>query len=659
MSIVPALLLGLNVLLPGMDAPVPSPVDTARLCEMLYDRQHPAEQSQAALLLVENHSLEAEEIVRQGLRQTSAPETFAALAAALRLKRDARFVDELLAALGGGLPAIRQSAAFTLAELSNPQVLQHLQGLVEDARTEWVMRRAAITALGRSNSRSAVPVLLDLLDGQEERLRKAAAEALAELTGQAYGGDSRRWRAWWEEHKELSNERWLEARLAYQASHARRLEGELERAQAEIVRLHQQLYSRLSAGDRLSHVQTLAEAEDTRVRELAVSWCLELLPAADAVGQRALADLLLRFSHDGTLKVQRAAVLALGRIPDPRAFERLRLLLAQGQAPVRAAAARSLALHVRGSGQEMLVRQRQVVPILQKALDDPDLEVVVEAAESLGTLGLPEAGPVLAVLLRHPSRSVRQTAALAFERVADPATLDDLIEALDDREVTVRFSLVGALAHAAGDGRTLSEPQRLRLLARLEGLLARDPDPGVRSRAATVLGECGPAGILPTLWRRMAAGEDNRVQEKAWAAMIEILSRTANLELVQEWDRLLSEAKQGPRRLQLLSEVFARWQKKEDMKTAAAAVREALVQAQLEQGKWEAALPLIRDMLAAPGGPAEVEKRLRWLLRAGELALKEGNRPEALRAVREAQPWLGQQAVLSASFERLEKLAKQ
>jgi len=300
-----------------------------------------------------------------------------------------------------------------------------------------------------------------------------------------------------------------------------------------------------------------------------------------------------------------------------------------------------------------------VVSILQKALDEPALEVVVEAAESLGTLGVPEAGPVLTVLLRHPSQSVRQTAALALERVADPGIVDGLIEALDDPLSTIRFSLVGALGHAAGDGRNLGQPQRLRLLARLEGVLAHDADPGVRSRAATVLGECGPSGILPTLWRRVVAGEDVRVQEKAWAAIIEILCRTGNLDLLQQWDRILIEAGQGPRRLQLLNEVSARWQKREDLKKAVATVRETLVQAQLEQGKWVAAFPLIREMLTLPASDADQEKSLHWLLTVGQQALKEGNRPEALHAAQEAQPHLVRKPNLAAEFEKLERSAKE
>src|SRR5206468_5209242 len=136
----------------------------------------------------------------------------------------------------------------------------------------------------------------------------------------------------------------------------------------------------------------------------------------------------------------------------------------RGPASVRAAAARSLAQQARGTGPEALALQRQVVPVLQKALEDPALEVVVEAAEDLGTLGVAEAGPVLTALLRHPSEPVRQTAAQALERVADATVVDGLLETLDDPAVAVRFSLVGALGHAAADDRSLKDAQRAKLL---------------------------------------------------------------------------------------------------------------------------------------------------------------------------------------------------
>jgi hypothetical protein len=298
-----------------------------------------------------------------------------------------------------------------------------------------------------------------------------------------------------------------------------------------------------------------------------------------------------------------------------------------------------------------------VVPALQKALDDPAIEVVIEAAEDLGTLGAPEAGPVLTSLLCHQSDNVRQTAAQALERVADATVLNNLLKAVDDPNVNVRFSLVGALGRAVCDGESLSEEQRKRLLAKLETLLLHDADPGVRSRAATVLGECGPSAMLPVLWKCVLAGEEARVQDKAWAAFIEVVARSSTLPVLREWDSTLTAAKQGPRRLQLLAEVAARWQKRTETRSLVVPAQEMLVQAQLDLGKWSAAFPVVRELLARQGTEAETNQRLRWLLSVGEQALQEGNKAEAQRVVQEAQPFLTRSAPLAEAFDKLAKQA--
>jgi HEAT repeat protein len=657
MSTVPALLLSMAMLAPALD-PRMVIIDTATLREMLYDTQHAHKQSQAALLLLQNQSPDADEIIREGLHQTSNPEVALALISAIRLQHETRFATELLAAFSSPQVNVRQFAGRTLADLADGKVIARLQTVVEDPKADALVRQTAVWTLGRSGQRSAATILMGQLDNPDDAMRQAAVDALSELSGQTYGLNLVRWRAWWQQHRDLSAEQWLAERLAYQSNRSRRLEGELERTKGQIVRLHQQLYSRLPAGDRLGHVQSLADSEDPAVRSLAVGWSAELLPGADAVGQRALTDLLLQWSNDGSPEVQHGAALALGSTKDPRAFDQLTRLLREGGPTVRAAAARAVALQAKGSGAAALERQRQVVPALQKALDDPALEVVVEAAESLGALGIPEAGPVLTVLLRHPSRSVRQTAAQALERVADVALLDDMLEALEDPAVTVRFSLVGAVGHAVADGHTLAELQRARLVTRLDGLLSRDADPGVRSRAATVLGQCGTPAVLPALWRRVVASEESRVQEKAWAACIEIMVRAGSLDLLREWDHKLEEAKQGARRLQLLTETAARWQKREDSRQNASAALEMLVEAQLAEGKWAAALPWVHELLAGTPSDAELDRRLRWLLTIGEQALNEGDNAEALHAVQEAQPFLKRRTSLAADFEKLEKQAK-
>jgi HEAT repeat protein len=645
-------------MLAGADDPAkPAETDVARLHEMLQDREHPRGQSQAALLLVQAAGAEAERVVHQGLRRADDPDVFLALASAVHTAGDNRFIDDLLAALLVSRPGIRSAAIEALAGLTDPRVVPGLAKVAADAKADLGARQAALYALGRSSRKDAGAVLVAQLESDSEGLRRTAVIALTELSGQNFGPDVAKWQSWWDRHKDQGNEAWLEERLAFHTSRGRRLDGELERTRLQVLRLHQQLYSRLPGNERMTYLESLLDQEDATVRALAIPWSLEMLPAADATRQREVAQLLLCLTQDGSVEVQRAAVLALGRIGDAGAYERLKILLQTGAPSVRAAAARALAAQARGKEPDALNRQKVVVPALQKALEDSAIEVVVEAAEDLGMLGAPEAGPVLTSLLCHQSENVRQTAAQALERVADATVLNSLLKAVDDPNVNVRFSLVGALGKAVCDCEPLPEDQRKRLLSKLEALLLRDADPGVRSRAATVLGECGSPAMLPLLWKCVLSGEEARVQDKAWAAFVEIVARAASLSVLKEWDGALTEAKQGPRRLQLDSEVVARWQKRADTRTLVTPAQELLVQAQLELGKWSGAFPVIRELLARQGTEAETTQRLRWLLSVGEQALQEGNRPEAQRAVQEARAFLPSTGALAESFDKLAKQA--
>jgi HEAT repeat protein len=657
MRLLPALVLGLAGLVVGAGDRPSSEWDTARLAEMLRDRDHPRTQSQAALLLVQSHATDADELIRLGLQQTETPDVFQAVAEALQISRDNRFNDDLLAALAGGRAGVRQAAADTLAVLADSHVLLQLQIWAEDAKTDLVLRQAAVGALGKSGRKTAVPILLHLLKASQEELRQAAVKGLEDLSGLPYGSNSARWQAWWDSHKGMTNEAWLEDRLAYQTSRARRLEEAVEAGKHQLVQLHQQLYARLTPPDRPGHVQALADHDDPAVRELAATWCAELLTQCDQVSQRLLVAALLRLCHDSVPTIQRQAVLALGRVNDIQVVDHLQRLIHDGSPLVRQAAARALTQGALGSTHAARQQQKQVIPILQKALEDPAVEVVVEAAEDLGLLGAPEAGPILICLLSHPAAPVRLTAVQALERVADSTVLDGLLKALEDPVVTIRFSLIGALGHALDNGPALTEAQRGRLVSRLVQLLQKDTDPGVRSRAATVLGECGTAGTLSTLWHCVLGPEDQRVQEKAWAAMMQIVARNDDMDLLRQWDRTLANAGTPSRRLQFLTEICASWKKNPGGAKSLAPATELLILANLDQGKWAAALPLIREQLSAPGSEREGDKRLNWFLIAGRLAWRDGNKSETLRICLDAQPFLTGRKSLAEEFERLRQAA--
>jgi hypothetical protein len=63
-------------------------------------------------------------------------------------------------------------------------------------------------------------------------------------------------------------------------------------------------------------------------------------------------------------------------------------------------------------------------------------------------------------------------------------------------------------------------------------------------------------------------------------------------------------------------------------------------------------------LLARPGSEADKERRLRWLLTVGEQALREGDRTEAMQAVRAAQGHLPRHKGLMEEFAKLEKKVK-
>src|SRR5215469_5494160 len=243
MPTITPVLLGLGLLAAGDAPPRAADLDLAPLQEMLHDRQSPRGQSQAALLLVQSGAHGAEAAVRAGLKRPEEADTFLALAGAVRLCRDSRFTPELLAALSVSRPAVRQAAAEALAVLADAELVRRLTAIASDGGADLAARQAALWALGRCGHKQAVPALLGQLTSAPETLKRAAADALADLSGQDYGTDAARWRAWWGRHKGLSNERWLELRLAFQTSRAQRLEGDLARARTQVLRLEQQVYS--------------------------------------------------------------------------------------------------------------------------------------------------------------------------------------------------------------------------------------------------------------------------------------------------------------------------------------------------------------------------------------------------------------------------------
>jgi len=626
--------------------------DIARLRELLADKKQPQLQAQAAYLILNQQTPLATETVKQYLRDPRNVEVFTAFAGAIKLRRDGRFSEELIEALSIELPAVRQAAVEALGASVDGKATFKLKQIAENNRSEDNIRQQAIIALGKTGKKNAAETLLKLFIDPKESIRQTSRQALAELIGEDLGRDSVTWQLWFDERKNLSVEVWLEERLAQRNAKLTRLEGELDSSRNRNRTLYQQLYSRLGPTEKIPFFQGLLDHEDPAVRLLLTGWLAEAL--GEESYRKPAGEMLLSFSRDPIEEVRRQAVLGLGRWNDKACLNRLLLIIQSDQTAVRAAAARSLAMQAKGN--DGAARMVLVLPALQNALSDPALEVVVEAAEDLGSLGVPAAVPLLAGLLKHKEVAVRKTAAQALERIADIAVLEELLAGLEDLDVGVRLGILGAVSRAVNQAKAIKEDDKLRLQSRMEIILLKDPDAGVRARSATLLGEFGTVTHLATLWKAAVSEGDPRIQEKSWQAFLEILSKSKNLKLINEWNVIVR--KDAPlRRVNFLVELLGKMQPATmNPKIELAPVRELLVQCGIENQKWLPAWSALRELPQALE-PEEIEKRLSLLFQIAEIALKEQAAPDVLQMVDFARPLFVGRKKLQADFEELYRKA--
>ena len=626
--------------------------DIARLRELLADKKQPQLQAQAAYLILNQQTPLATETVKQYLRDPRNVEVFTAFAGAIKLRRDGRFSEELIEALSIELPAVRQAAVEALGASVDGKATFKLKQIAENNRSEDNIRQQAIIALGKTGKKNAAETLLKLFIDPKESIRQTSRQALAELIGEDLGRDSVTWQLWFDERKNLSVEVWLEERLAQRNAKLTRLEGELDSSRNRNRTLYQQLYSRLGPTEKIPFFQGLLDHEDPAVRLLLTGWLAEAL--GEESYRKPAGEMLLSFSRDPIEEVRRQAVLGLGRWNDKACLNRLLLIIQSDQTAVRAAAARSLAMQAKGN--DGAARMVLVLPALQNALSDPALEVVVEAAEDLGSLGVPAAVPLLAGLLKHKEVAVRKTAAQALERIADIAVLEELLAGLEDLDVGVRLGILGAVSRAVNQAKAIKEDDKLRLQSRMEIILLKDPDAGVRARSATLLGEFGTVSHLATLWKAAVVEGDPRIQEKSWQAFLEILSKSKNLKLINEWNVIVR--KDAPlRRVNFLVELLGKMQPATmNPKIELAPVRELLVQCGIENQKWLPAWSALRELPQALE-PEEIEKRLSLLFQIAEIALKEQAAPDVLQMVDFARPLFVGRKKLHADFEELYRKA--
>jgi len=488
---------------------------------------------EAATLLLNRTSPAAAEALRGFLSDESNVPAQVAVAEAIASQGgDDSFVEPLMAMLTGDEPAVRSPAARALLTYKDHDVTGRLMAMTLDVAAAGEIRLVLIETLGSLLDKEVVDTLVQLMDDPDSGIRKAAAEALTNLTNiRAFGHDPVQWKAWWARNKDKDRSQWM-SDLADSLARAK-LELEAENQQL-VGRLDQALldyYKALPQADRPAVVIKLLKDKLPAVRLSAIGLAGRTLlenSIADEAQRAELASLVLLLLSDDDALVREASALLTASMDDDRTGAALLARLDAEDTP------QVLQAVLRALGQR---REPAAVDAALSAVTSDNDALATAAAWATGRiadrhpLNDDRAGRAVVALLQRYRRAettgdgvdLREALLTTMGVVGEADLAGTVHRALQDDSATVRLAAVHAIVKLDPTG--AAEPL---------AALVDDSDRGVRRAAIIALGSLGGADQLQAVLRRTKEDvePDADVRQQAWEAAMSILS-AADVEVLQ------------------------------------------------------------------------------------------------------------------------------
>jgi HEAT repeat protein len=308
----------------------------------------PAQRDDAAKRLVSRTSKEADDVLFKILKNFANRDAQLAVARALAsdLTPQPAFVDPLLELLGSGATLTDAAAQALVVYKNNDRVRDALTAFANNPTYVLEGRIGVIAAMGKLVDKKAAGALVEMMNVPDTnpRLRDAASDALAEMTGLPRGGDVQAWNQWWEQNRNKNEEEWSKDLLRGMAARRAELDKRLKK---------------------------VLEETDRRLRENYRA------AASDADKTKLLGDFLKNDSEDMRLLGVRliSAESAQFRPVPPAVFEQLRKMVGDSASQVRLEVAVTL-----GNAGE----RGAVDALLTQLAQERDVAVKAEIVRALG-----------------------------------------------------------------------------------------------------------------------------------------------------------------------------------------------------------------------------------------------------------------------------------
>jgi HEAT repeat protein len=509
----------------------------------MLQHDDPQDRSLAALSLLNADNPAAMGVIKLNLGSKERPATRISILKAIAIKGDERLVTDMIVLLDDPDQKVADESAAALGSLRSGQATDLMTGALLNNQYSLLSRTKLARILADMRELRAVPALIELLGAPEDPLKRGALESLEKLTQCTYGFNQPAWRNWWEQWKtQLNREALLEDVIRRQSDSLAQLTAKI----GELwIRL---LEAQPAAKDPRPYYEAL-ESGFPDVQLYAIKWLSKTKP-------EGCVDKLVAQSVSPRSEVRQAIAEALGEMRGEAIVPALVQLLSDPEPKVARQVAMSLGR----------LKAAEAVNGLIRLLGANSAETAGAAAKALGEIGDPKAAEALsqAVLNVNAERQVREDAAAALGKIGGPAAVKSLVASLDDADVRIRWQAADSLGRLSsqeallGLGRTLKDDkdprvrevaanalQRIRSEEAIPSLLIGmdDAEPRVASQSLTAILVIygGDSEKYPGLVGDLLKTDDGTKARRICEAAIEAIQKQDKTKDVTSLQRLLGQ----------------------------------------------------------------------------------------------------------------------